>query len=200
MRVRHVKRTYRDKSFSVLAKDGHVSGFCRDIQLLESSIECEDVWVLPDWVHGQYFHGFEIDQCKLVVFLTCDKGQPSRQIERNPVRTLDSGYWIASDNLGSGRVNCRDFVLFVNRNKDVAGARVIDSVARAAVERDRRDQRVGRCVDHATAFPCSSETKTPFGPGAKAIPSGYLTGPVLAMVFKVCISTTATLCSPVADA
>src|SRR6266496_4335411 len=32
------------------------------------------------------------------------------------------------------------------------------------------------------------------------MPSGYLTGPTRAIVFKVCISRTATLCSPVVDA
>jgi hypothetical protein len=50
VRMRHRKRAYGDEGLPVLTKDGHVSGFCRDTQLLESSIEREHVWVFSHWV------------------------------------------------------------------------------------------------------------------------------------------------------
>src|SRR5450755_1677397 len=100
VRVRHGKRAHGDKGPPVLTKDGYVSGFCRDIQLLESSIEREYVWVFSHRVHGQNLHICEIDHCKLVVFLSCYKSQSSADIEGNPVRALDSRDWIMPDNLG----------------------------------------------------------------------------------------------------
>jgi hypothetical protein len=125
VRVRHRKRAYDDQGLPVLAKDSHVAGFCRDIQLLESGIEREHVRVFSDWVGGQNLHVCQIDQRQLIVFLSRDKGQPSAHIEGNPVGTLDSSDWIVPDNLGSSRINRYEFVLLMHRHEDVAGARVI---------------------------------------------------------------------------
>ncbi len=105
VRVRHGKRAHGDKGLSVLTKNSHVSGFRRDIQLLESRIEREYVWVFSDWVRGQYLHICEIDHCKFVVFLSCHKSQSRAHIEGNRVRAFKSRDWIAPDNLGIGRVN-----------------------------------------------------------------------------------------------
>lgn len=48
------------------------------------------------------------------------------------MRTLDPRSWIASDDLGSSRFNRYEFVLFMDRNEHVAGARVINGIARTS--------------------------------------------------------------------
>src|ERR1700692_3153317 len=93
VRVRHRKRAYGDESLPVLAKDGYVSRFRRDIQLLESGIEREHVRIFSNWVCGQYLHVCEIDHRQLVVLFSGYKRQSCAYIERNPVRALDSGDW-----------------------------------------------------------------------------------------------------------
>jgi hypothetical protein len=50
------------------------------------------------------------------------------------VRALDSSNWITPDDLGGSRFNRYDFVLFMDRNEDVAGSRVIDGIARTSAE------------------------------------------------------------------
>src|SRR5712692_2354239 len=148
VRVRHGKCSLQNQGLSILAKNGHIPGFCRDIQPMESRVEREYVRVSSYWVRGQYLHVGEIDHCKLVVILSRYKGQSSGHVEGNPVRALYSSHCIAPDNLGGCRVNRHKFVLFVDGNEDVAGARIIDGVARTAAERDCGDKRVGRRIDH----------------------------------------------------
>jgi len=148
VRMRHRKRAYGDESLPVLTKDGDVSGFCRDIQLLNSRIEREYVRVFSDRICGQHLHVCEIDHCQLVIFLSRNKSQSSDDIEGNPMRALDSRDWIMPNNLGSSRINRYKFVLLMHRDEDVSGARVIDGITRTAVERDGGHQRVGRRIDH----------------------------------------------------
>ena len=111
VRVRHRKRAYGDEGLPVLTKHGNVSGFGRDIQLLESCIEREHVRVFSDWICGQHLHVCEIDHCQLVILLSRNESQSSADIEGNPVRALDSSDWIMPDNLGSSWINRYEFVL-----------------------------------------------------------------------------------------
>ena len=49
VRVRHGKCSLQNQGLSILAKNGHIAGFCRDIQPMESRVEREYVRVFSYW-------------------------------------------------------------------------------------------------------------------------------------------------------
>src|SRR5260370_11999923 len=98
VRVRHGKCSLQNQGLSILAKNGHIAGFCRDIQPMESRVEREYVRVFSYWVPGQYLHVGEIAHCKLVFILSRYNDQSTPHFNTTPLPPPSSIPSIAPSN------------------------------------------------------------------------------------------------------
>lgn len=145
--VRHLDSTDAGELRTGEVKDSDAAGLGGDIEALETGIEGEDVWVISNLVFAEHFHRIEIDNGKEVIGFASDKGQMGGLIEGNAVWVGDAGQVKTMGDDSARRVDSDELVEMVDGDEDVAGARVVDSVARAAAEGDFLDEVVGSSVD-----------------------------------------------------